>query len=86
MLPSAKPKAFWAYTTGNAAAAATELATVQASRPMKPPKGLLPERVTTAGKLEAHRYNARAGRLSGPPQADDDGAEQGDTLTLVEPR
>lgn len=85
MFSNHRPKAFWAYTTGNAAAAATELAMVQASRPMKPPKGLLPEQITNAGKLDAHRYNARAGRLNVAQLDADAEAEPGGTHIVVLP-
>lgn len=59
---------------------------VTARRPMKPPPGLLPERTTTAGAIAASRELAHAGRSLGLREHDDDDAEQGDTLTLVNPR
>lgn len=59
---------------------------MSSARPRKPPPFAFAPRRLTAGQLEAHRYNARAGRLSGPLQADDAEAEQGDSLTLVNPR
>ncbi len=57
-----------------------------AARPRRPPPFAFAPRRLTAGQLEAHRYNASAGRLNVAPHDDDAEAEPGGTHQIVELR